>query len=158
MVYTAFLGIDPGKGGAACLITPHDIEFFDWPESNNYAEVFDKIRSWRGSYYGELFAHLEKVSAYQGSSATGNFQFGANFGAWNMLLASLAIPFQLVQPKAWQKAVGITNQDGPDTKARAFNVASRLFPQAIITGPRGGIKDGRADALLIAHSARLAAK
>ena len=78
------------------------------------------------------------------------FKFGMNYGIWKGMLASFEIPFIEITPKTWQKGVISKAQD----KKPALAAAGRMFPTAELTGPRGGGKDGRADALLIADFCR----
>jgi len=84
----------------------------------------------------------------QGVAST--FKFGTNYGIWRGILAAFEIPFYTVGVHQWQKGVIQKAQD----KKPALAAASRLFPTAELYGPRGGGKDGRADALLIAHWCR----
>ena len=64
-----------------------------------------------------------------------------------MAMAMAKIPFELPTPQAWKKDV-VQPKEG---KEASMNAAARLFPDAEIYGPRGGRKDGRAEALLIAY-------
>ena len=75
-----------------------------------------------------------------------------NYGEWRGILAALEIPFECVPPKKWQSIV-----DGPKKtkiKGRVFDMAQRLYPQAVLHGPKGGKKDGRSDALVMAEYMR----
>lgn len=148
----AFLGIDPGKTGSACLLTDNSLLFFfDWPKSDNYAEVSQKIYEWNRSYNIQL-AILEKVSSMPGQGVKSVFTFGRNYGAWTMLLSFLKIPHRILTPANWQKGQ-LTKTDGPDPKSRVKNVCCRLFKYEYFHGPRGGYKDGRGDACLMACKA-----
>lgn len=148
----AWLGIDPGKSGSLCVMSKYIIDFFDWPESDSPHEVAELIRSLKLEY-NIRGCMLEKVSSMPKQGVKSMFTFGNNLGRWESLLAAFEIPFQMPTPQKWQKAVGITKSDGPDSKSRTFNVCRRMFPGADIMGRRGGIKDGRVDALLLAHFA-----
>lgn len=154
----SFLGIDPGKSGGACLITPSKdlIQFYPWPTSDNFQEVYSQMRRWICECDRNVFCHIEKVFAMKGQGVTSCFTFGNNFGAWKMLLVALGIPYNLKTPQAWQKAVGITKTDGPDPKSRSYNTASRIYPGESFITPRGRIMDEKTDSILIAESARLA--
>ncbi len=63
-------------------------------------------------------------------------------------------PLILVAPKVWQKTLYGGVPKGSDPKVITMGVASRLFPSVSLYGPKGGVKDGRADALLLAEYAR----
>ncbi len=84
-----------------------------------------------------------------------NFSFGFNLGSVHALLHACGIGFSLVQPKVWQKAIGAPSKkflDGEmELKQAIADIAEMLYPQAELYGPKGGLKDGRADALMIAH-------
>ena len=85
---------------------------------------------------------------------TSMFNFGMNFGAWKAFLAIYEMPHLIVTPQQWMKGL-VTKSDGPDTKSAVKNVATRLFPKAELFGSKGGYKDGRGDALLMAYYASL---
>lgn len=147
-----FIGIDPGKGGAFCLLAKTaSIRFFDFPKDGNlyaYWRTLDSI----------VRAHniqgcvLEKVHAMPKQGVSSMFSFGMNFGIWQGWLIAWEVPFQLVAPQTWMK--GMTSKaDGANPKARVGMAASRMFPHAELTGPKGGFKDGRADALMMAYYA-----
>lgn len=57
-----------------------------------------------------------------------------------------------VTPKKWQKFIGVTAK-GDAIKKNVAEIAARLYPNAQLHGPRGGLLDGRSDALMIAHYA-----
>ena len=151
----AWLGVDPGKTGAACLLTKRArILFFDWPKSDSFKIVSDQIYIWSNRYDIKTVV-LEKVSSMPKQGVKSMFTFGGNYRAWEMLIVCCHLPMIMPTPQKWQKGVGITKSDGPDPKSRALNVASRLFPNAELTGPRGGALSGRADALLMAYYGKI---
>jgi len=151
---TAYMGVDPGKSGCVALLLPEDkIKTYDWPKSNNYVEVHRQMRIWN-NMFDIKFAVLERVGAMPGQGVTSCFTFGDNFGAWKMLLAGLSIKHIILTPQKWQ--VGLLHKsDGPEPKARVKNVVSRMFGYDFCHGPRGGYKDGRGDAALMAYKAKL---
>ena len=101
-----------------------------------------------------------------GMGAKSNFQFGRNLGLVEAIthLQPWADKIEYVQPKVWQKGCGIVFQY-PNEMSTPHRAALRkrtvakhaleLYPKAEIYGPRGGLKDGRSDALMIAHYLRL---
>lgn len=157
----SYLGVDPGKTGAFCLLTEDDeLLFSDWPKSDDPAEVAEKLNEWRAKY-NIKFAILEKVAPMpkQGTQikpgVKSMFTFGQNVGMWIAILRILAIPYQHMTPQSWRKEL-VTKADGRDPKAAVKNVVLRRFPNEDgLTGPRGGWKDGRADAALMALKARM---
>jgi len=105
------------------------------------------------------YVALEHVHSLYGMSAKSNFTFGGMFWRARTILDCLGHPFELVQPKAWQQAVGIPAKKDRDPqdelKRLVADRAHELYPDAQLYGPRGGLMDGRSDALMIAHYLRL---
>jgi len=158
---TIYIGIDPGASGAIALITSEGkyISIYDWPgNEQELAKILDQIDRRYPPEKWDMFAAIEKVGAMPARNKTGKpvqgiastFKFGTNYGIWRMGLAMFKIPFILVTPQKWQKGI-ITKDDKMLGKAKGnCAAAARLFPDAPLYGPRGGAKDGRADALMIA--------
>jgi crossover junction endodeoxyribonuclease RuvC len=98
---------------------------------------------------------LEKVSAApiegrrQGTSSM--FSFGMGFGIWIGILAGLQLPYTLVHPATWKASL---MRDQAKEKSASILRAKQLYPQA---APCLNLvkHHGRADALLLAHYARL---
>jgi len=118
----------------------------DWP--GNEIAAAQLLRDW--SQHWTTYAAIEKGQAMPKQGVRSMFKFGMNYGIWKGILASFGIPFREITPRTWQKGVIAKAQD----KKPALAAAQRMFPQAKLTGPRGGAKDGRADALLIADWCR----
>ena len=145
-----FIGIDPGQTGAIAMINETNIVIAlkDWPGDEIQAAAVVReivIKNTVG-----LNAAIEYVHAMPKQGVTSMFKFGTNYGVWRGILAAFAIPFFTVRPQQWQKEV-VKKAEG---KKAAVAAAGRMFPDAELYGPRGGAKDGRADALLIAHWCR----
>jgi crossover junction endodeoxyribonuclease RuvC len=147
-----FIGIDPGQTGALAVINKnleiHHIT--DWSSEILIAEALRKIKKNAVGKGIILNAALEYAHAMPDQGVTSMFRFGTNYGIWQGILAAFAIPYVIVTPQKWQK--GVIKK--AETKAPAISAAARLFPSAELWGPRGGKKDGRADALLIAYWCR----
>ena len=95
---------------------------------------------------------LENVHSLYGMSAKSNFSFGRNFGI-ALAIAKLGTSDGLIQqvtPKIWQKYVGVTAK-GKAIKQQVAKIAQYLYQQAELHGKRGGLLDGRSDALMIAY-------
>lgn len=97
---------------------------------------------------------IEDVHSIFGTSAKSNFNFGFNTGLITGIIQASGLPLAKVQPKAWQKAVGCKSS-GKDLKKEVGKLAQDLYPYADITGPKGGLLDGKSDSLMIAHYATL---
>lgn len=154
-----YMGIDPGAGGGiACIDDAGDVvdtltvggttmlglwEFLD----TKCREMARRSGAWR--------AALEKVGGYtkEGGPQPGStmFNFGAGYGALQMALTAAAVPYELVTPQRWQKALHIPPRKKVETKTewkrRLRGEAERLFPRTKVT-------NALADALLIAEYLR----
>lgn len=163
--YLAYLGIDPGAQGSLCLLAPSlgRIIFHDTPNGNNGVtcrDTFAWILAVHAQYSIRMIG-LEQVHSVPGTSAGTNFKFGFNVGQIQAIAECTGIGVDLIQPKEWQKLVGVSSpgkalKNAPgNSKALKKAIASvsiRLYPQAQVLGPKGGLLDGRADALMIAHA------
>lgn len=152
------MGIDPGITGA--------VSFFDGAELYRVVDLptievavgkgkrrqmvpsvlTDTLYEGTQTITGRLclcHAYLEHVSSRPGEGAVGAFSFGRGFGQIEGILAALNIPYTLVPPGKWKKALGV----GAD-KGLARMRASREFPEFASQFSR--VKDdGRAEACLI---------
>lgn len=145
----AFLGIDPGKSGAAVYLDGGARFICGIDFSKTERDVSDFFES-RLIATPNRKAFIEKVTGRGGWGATQNFRFGQSLGFLRGLLIAHRIPFEEVTPKRWQAALGIKFPKGSThaerkrvTKARA----QELFPDVDIT-------KANADALLIAEYGR----
>lgn len=147
-----FIGIDPGQTGAVAVIR-EDLQkawVYDYPK--DISEAAKLIRAIT-SRIRISFAVIEKVGAMPKQGVTSVFSFGTNYGSWQGIIASHEIPYSLVTPQAWQKKMLGGSKKGTP-KERSLQIARRIFPKVALTGPKGGAKDGRADALHLARYAR----
>lgn len=151
----SIMAFDPGKSGAVACIN----------DDGSCPQVFDMPADKAGIDPARLFAicadlkcrdealtHIiiEDVHAMPGQGVTSMFSFGKSLGIILGVSGVLGYPIVMVRPQKWQKAFGI----GKDTKGDSVSTAARLFPSAELYGPKGGAKDGRADALLLAEYGR----
>lgn len=156
------LACDPGAKGNFCILDPvlKKTKFKD-----NSMDLF-RLYRWLERLHLELridHITIEDVHSLFGMSAKSNFSFGWNVGVVNSLPIVCGLEIVHVQPKVWQKAVGVypivdklmgANPKLKRNKAIKLAVADRcnqLYPDAKIRGLRGGLLDGRSDALMMAH-------
>jgi len=149
-VLKVYIGIDPGQNGAVAFL-------YDDPDVKD--EVFDFEDGGALLRLGALSRRLivepmliraviEKVSAMPRQGVSSTFKFGANFGRWWGRLEALGIPFDLVAPSKWKRAMFDSMPKG-DAKAMALDRARRLHPGLADRLKRK--KDhGRAEAILLA--------
>ena len=143
------IGIDPGKNGGIAWISPdghsHAIKM---PETlRDLWMAISDLTNWPDLLIEsslKFIAYIEQVHSSPQMGVKSAFTFGQGFGHLEMALTAAGIPFERVQPKAWQKTMGcLSGGDKNKTKARA----QELFPQHRIT-------HWNADALLIAECGR----
>lgn len=144
---TVFIGIDVGKDGAIALLAG-DGRVMDIIDMPDHPETIREILTF---VQPDKFVTIEAQQAMPGQGVTSMFSLGQRYGLLTGILVALQIPHEHVRPQAWMRAMQIPPK--ADKKAHVAK-ALALFPTAEVTGPRGGMKDGRADALLIAEHGR----
>lgn len=151
-------GIDPGAKGAVCILRPSsniwfiDLDKVAWPDLVATLQKFKKEST---------HCLVERVRSLPGMSARSNFSFGYNIGQLDTAIELAGLSPTKVLPKVWQREVGVSIPPKTNSKDRKLITAKRcleLYPDAEIYGPKGGLKDGRSDALLIAHYGYLLTK
>lgn len=146
-------GIDPGTNGAIAVLdseSPDSVALLDLKKSNvgdiwNWFSEDDINYPWGP---GQIW--IEDVHSMHGMSAKSNFGFGKNVGMIQTIAELIVDDVILVTPKVWQKYIGVTVK-GKAIKKEVAKIAQGLYPNAELHGKRGGLLDGRADALMIAH-------
>ena len=158
-----FVGIDPGKHGAVAWMDGErrEIHVEDCPLEVGGDYDYQGMRDLLGKTcnVGNVVT-MERVHAMPSDGKCSAFSFGVGYGAWLALIGGvLRVQPNLVDPREWKRAMlsGIAN----DKRAEAIACKQRFQGHPIATqlhGPRGGIRDGRVDALLLAEYGRLAWK
>jgi len=141
------IAADPGAKGALCALgSDKSIAFIDYTENTL------ELATWLETYppIDTKMAAVEDVHSIFGMSAKSNFVFGKNTGIIHGLLRGLGYSLDLVQPKVWQKAIGVKAK-GKDIKKEVASIVTRLYPSCEIYTPRKRLLDGRSDALALAH-------
>ena len=142
-------GIAPGANGAIAVLdskNPDSVALLDL----NKNSIYETTKWLHNKKVDTIW--LENVHSLYGMSAKSNFGFGRNFGI-AFAIAGVAVsggPVQQVTPKVWQKYIGVTAK-GKAVKQQVAKIAQYLYPQAELHGQRGGLLDGRSDALMIAY-------
>lgn len=147
-------GIDPGKSGAIAILDRAGdlVAVYDMPttktstgrqavDPHGVAEILRK--------HEPSMTVLEQVATRPGEGAVGAFSFGTSYGVVLGVLAALGLRHKLTRPDAWKKQVGIPAKS---EKSVSIAFAKRLVPSCAdaLAGPKGGLKDGRAEAVLLA--------
>jgi hypothetical protein len=156
-----FVGIDPGFTGAIGWIivgsTPALVAYdlplqagtkkreFDLEMLNHYV--------YRLTELGEIGVGLENPTTRPGEGAERCKRFGEGIGLLKGLLTAHQIPYTCISPNLWKGRLGLPGKTKPGANKAGAQFLVSHYPQAeeLVYGPRGGIKDGRLDALLIAH-------
>lgn len=143
------IGIDPGANGAMCVmtVTGEVVMLLDFKLEGlrKYIEVLSNMDA------ANITAAIEKVGSMPGQGVKSMFSFGQRLGELEGMLQTLKIGYVLVPPKEWQKSCGVPT--GSDKKG-IHAVIQRIYPTAKLYGPKGGVLDGRCDALGITHYLR----
>ena len=145
-------GIDPGTNGAIAVLdstNPDSVALLDL-KSNSICDTWNWLHT-EGLALESSEVWVEDVHSLFGMSAKSNFGFGRNLGTV-LTIAELLTGHSpnTVTPKIWQKYIGVTVK-GKAIKQEVAEIATKLYPTASLHGKRGGLLDGRADALMIAH-------
>ena len=145
-----YIGIDPGKTGGIALICDGYEEVYPAPVSgSDYLEAEMRMRIPTGN----VRAAIEKQQSMPKQGVSSTFKTGEGYGLWRGILVGLGVPYEIVTPQTWRKAM---NLPAGSDKAASVVLAQRLFPSLSdkLVGPKGGIRDGLAEALLIAEYRR----
>jgi len=155
-----YLGVDPGAKGYLCLLDTYNDRITFVPNPTSPSDIAHAQRLLAQEVVNDMMISkcaIEDVHSIYGMSAKSNFKFGYNVGLVTSLVC--AAPFYLtpylIQPKVWQKAIGAPSKKflGEEMKLKEAiaDIAQLLYPEVELHGPRGGLQDGKADALMLAH-------
>ena len=163
---TVVVGVGPGIAGAIAFIDASDgsVRVFDLPiikRKKNYKDARTKTRIDAPalleicSPFNIHAAWIEQVYASPQMGVVSAFTFGENFGAAQAVLSLVAAQVHPVEPNVWKSRMRV-----PADKEKSVVRACQLFEdgRAAFTGPKGGLKDGRAEACLIAFYGCLSAQ
>ena len=165
-----YIGIDPGLSGAVGIIDESypgklsspgpdpQINVFDTPTVLVKAETTKRkymvgamallLKPYAGRQ--DVVVVLENVHSMPSQGVASSFSFGEGKGMWEGILGAFDIPFDLVSPQRWKKA--IMADQGKEKSAARFK-AAQLFPS--LTSQLSRVKDdGRAEAILMAEYGR----
>lgn len=139
------VGIDPGTSGALCLMGLGTVDVHDMPGSMR--EVHELLTAW-ATMHDIAAVALEQVTILPRDSKRSGATFMRHVGGLECLLELLGCPVLRPTPQQWGKGLLRAKTHARDKPS--VDVVARMFPDVDLAGPRGGIKDGRADAVLIA--------
>lgn len=157
------LGIDPGLDGAAVLLDASrtvrgawDFKDYRDPDRPTRLDIRALASAWRSARpASELEAVLELSSAFpaapergvKGQGVASAFNFGHTRGTILGALLTLGYRVREPAPSVWKARMGVSAD-----KLSSFYAASKALPELRpqLLGPRGGVRDGIAEAALLA--------
>ena len=165
-----YIGIDPGQKGAITAIE-YDSEtqkkycdMLDMPllpekgiDSKSVFHMLYKLKE-----KDTVFCVIEKAQSLPSQGSSSGFNYGTGYGKIIAVLEILEIPFEEIRPVKWKKEFSLVtkkNKKGKvktkEKKQSSVNMAIKLFPtlKKEFYGVKGGLKDGRAESLLLAEYA-----
>lgn len=148
-----YAGIDPGMSGAVASILDDGTVLGCWDtpivsgSGKNQYNIRDMVHILGGACPDGVI--LEQVGAMPGQGVTSMFRFGEGFGIWQGILGALDIPYALVRPQAWTKAMLAGEAKGD---CRGLLAARRRWPEVSLARKKD---NGRSDALWLAEYGRL---
>jgi len=170
----AYIGIDPGLSGVMAVLFAGSALPRPRIELHPAPTVRVKVRKARSKKSGvrveydvhefrqllkpfegrNVIAGIEHLRGYPGASSQAVFGMGYGFGLWVMALATCQIPYTLVPPQTWKRALSVLGKPGqPDQERKAATVlrAKQLFPWIDLPYKKD---HNSADALLLAEYMR----
>jgi crossover junction endodeoxyribonuclease RuvC len=145
------VGIDPGasSGGVAVIDDGGVVSLQPMPDMWELAGLL-RLRAAEGPFR----VYIEKAQSFPKQGISSTFSYGDHFGQLQGLCIALNIPFILVPPGLWTRAMHV-GAKGDDPKRRSLEVVKRLFPNVpLIPKPKKTPHLGMVDALLIAAYGR----
>lgn len=153
------LGIDVGFNGSLAVLTPAlAVEIFDAPtlsisngrRTHAEMDVAGIVALLRPYQAQGCHVFMERVGVMPGQGIASSGAFMRGFGQWEGVLAALGLPYTLVHPARWKRAM--LDGQGKDKDASRQR-AAQLFPVVAHLLSRKK-DDGRAEALLLAEYGR----
>lgn len=149
------IGIDPGKSGAICVLFI-DLGILETQAFSQCPTIkvgkkteydFVKINNLIKNNSAKVY--IEKAQAMPKQGIVSMFSYGSGYGAWIMACVANGIPYEIVAPQTWKKAM---LKDMPKSKGASIIKAKQLCPSINLVPP-GGKKDNHnfAEAYLIAR-------
>jgi len=137
------IGIDPGASGSVCVIEDEAIGFYDIPELKKVL--------------GQYVMHEVKITIERQGTRKNQAGMGKMMRDYGFLLGTIDVfdgDVTEIRSQDWYKMYGIpSGMDRGLRKKKTAAIMEEKFPmvKSLFYGPRGGLLDGRTDALAIAN-------
>lgn len=155
---TRFLGIDPGRTGAFGLIEADGIQVFDMPDCGKHrgVDLYPTCEILRQIPVDGTEVALEWNTGRPNEVPDFAFRFGLQSGQIDALLFASGFNISHVSSNAWTGRLGLPGKSwaGAVEQREALLVAAYPYAAGLLRGPKGGLLDGRIDALCIAEYLR----
>ena len=151
-----YIGIDPGITGAIGWLKGDRAELIDVPTYKsdgktqyNFLEMYNTLVELSLNWNNRTYLTLEKQQAMPKQGVSSTFQIGRGYGAWEALCWATTPDFEIVSPRKWKKALGLTS-DNEMSRLKAISLYPSLEPML-----RRKKDHNRAEAILLAHYTKL---
>lgn len=144
------ISYDPGANGCMVIFNRVTLEitFYDF----KHVGLKGYINALKSIDLDQIhIAAIELVRARPGQGVSSMLSLGRRVGELEGMLQTLDIGYIELRPQEWQKTCGVVPKSG---KKGIYETISKIYPKAELKGSRGGLLDGRCDALGIAHYLR----
>ena len=152
-MYHIYLGIDPGKKGAVAYVTVEGGKtgIIDMPLLENGSPSSEELKNFilssiKGFDLTKALVIIEKQQSMHKQGVVSTFTTAYGYGKLIATLEMMGIPFIEIRPAKWKKKLNLSKD-----KQQSVDLAHQLYPHETYFGPRGGLLDGRAEAILMAY-------
>ena len=122
-----YVGIDPGKSGAICVIENNFIKAYPCPDNiQDRALLFAMAISVNETK--TVVAYIEKVWARPTDAKGSIWKFAENYGVWKGIAGAYEIDLQTVSPQMWMKHFETPKMDKSARKRYLRDKARSMYP------------------------------
>ncbi len=122
-----YVGIDPGKSGAICVIEDDFIKAFPCPDNiQDMAIIF--AMSISVSETKKVVAYIEKVWARPTDAKGSIWKFAENYGVWKGIAGAYEIDLIEVSPQKWMKYLETPKLEKSARKRYLRDKARSMYP------------------------------
>jgi len=149
---TLFVGIDPGKKGGIAVIDQFGarLQSREMPVTADGEIDVQGLREVLAFSRDEglgVFVVIEKSQAMPGQGVVSMFKYGVGFGKIQAVVELMGLRHTYIRPQQWKREFGLLKT----TKQDSARLALDMFPHFDQCTARGRLKDGEAEALLMAE-------